>query len=107
MAADLQIDSSRGEQWCDAVEAINQKVDQILQEVASILESLGQSDKGGTIGEKLMQAAAGYLEKFAQMIDKFAETVKMVADFIGKAVEFATKVIGTISTIAKIVAVFV
>ena len=54
MAADMQVDSSRGEQWCRDVEEINNKVDQIMKEVAQIINDLGQSDEGGTIGQKLV-----------------------------------------------------
>ena len=55
----VNIDSQRGGQWCDAVEQINNKVQQVMSEVAQIIEDLGNSDKGGSIGEKLVKAAAG------------------------------------------------
>ena len=96
----VNIDSQRGGQWCDAVEQIN-------NEVAQIIEDLGNSDKGGSIGEKLVKAAAGYVQKFTEMVKQFVAVVKTIAEQIGKVVQFAEKVIGVISTVAKIVAVFV
>lgn len=103
----MNIDSQRGGQWCDAVEQINNKVQQIMSEVAQIIEDLGNSDKGGSIGEKLVKAAAGYVQKFTEMVKQFVAVVKTIAEQIGKVVQFAEKVIGVISTVAKIVAVFV
>ncbi|HAQ97235.1 MAG TPA: hypothetical protein DCR92_08355 [Faecalibacterium sp.] len=103
----MNIDSQRGGQWCDAVEQINNKVQQIMSEVAQIVEDLGNSDEGGSIGEKLVKAAAGYVQKFGQMVEQFVNVVTTIAEQIGKAVQFAQKVIGVISTVAKIVAVFV
>ena len=98
----VNIDSQRGGQWCDAVEQINNKVQQVMSEVAQIIEDLGNSDKGGSIGEKLVKAAAGY-----EMVKQFVAVVKTIAEQIGKVVQFAEKVIGVISNVAKIVAVFV
>lgn len=103
----MNIDSQRGGQWCDAVEQINNKVQQIMSEVAQIVEDLGNSDEGGSIGEKLVKAAAGYVQKFGQMVEQFVNVIITIAEQIGKAVQFAQKVIGVISTVAKIVAVFV
>lgn len=106
-AADMRIESDRGNQWVEAVNEINDKVDAIMREVAQIIEDLGQSDEGGTIGQKLVQAAAGYVEKFAQMVKSFINVVKQIATYIGKAVEFASQVVETITSVAKIVAVFI
>lgn len=78
-----------------------------MSEVAQIVEDLGNSDEGGSIGEKLVKAAAGYVQKFGQMVEQFVNVVTTIAEQIGKAVQFAQKVIGVISTVAKIVAVFV
>ena len=89
----VNIDSQRGGQWCDAVEQINNKVQQIMSEVAQIIEDLGNSDKGGSIGEKLVKAAAGYVQKFTEMVKQFVAVVKTIAEQIGKVVQFAEKVI--------------
>lgn len=106
-AADMQVDSGRGEQWCQAVEEINNKVKQIMNEVAQIINDLGESDEGGTIGQKLVQAAAGYVEKFAEMVKSFVNVVELIATYLGKAVEFASEVVQAVTTVAKIVAVFI
>ena len=106
-ASDMRIESDRGNQWVDAVKEINDKVDAIMREVAQIIEDLGQSDEGGTIGQKLVQAAAGYVEKFAQMVQSFINVVEQIATYIGKAVEFPSQVVETITSVAKIVAVFI
>ena len=47
------------------------------------------------------------MQKFGQMVEQFVNVVTTIAEQIGKAVQFAQKVIGVISTVAKIVAVFV
>lgn len=106
-AADMRIDSDSGNGWIDKVNEINDKVDAIMREVAQIIEDLGHSDEGGTIGQKLVQAAAGYVEKFAQMVKSFINVVEQIATYIGKAVEFASQVVETITSVAKIVAVFI
>ena len=79
----MNIDSQRGGQWCDAVEQINNKVQQIMSEVAQIVEDLGNSDEGGSIGEKLVKAAAGYVQKFGQMVEQFVNVVTTIAEQIG------------------------
>ena len=38
----VNIDSQRGGQWCDAVEQINNKVQQVMSEVAQIIEDMRQ-----------------------------------------------------------------
>ena len=47
------------------------------------------------------------MQKFTEMVKQFVAVVKTIAEQIGKVVQFAEKVIGVISTVAKIVAVFV
>ena len=106
-SAAMNIDSARGSQWCDAVEAINNKVQQIMSEVAQIIQDLGSSDDGGTIGQKLVKAASGYVQKFGQMVEQFVNVVQTIAKQIGKAVQFVEKVMGVVTKVASIVAVFV
>lgn len=103
----MNIDSQRGGQWCDAVEAINNKVQKTMSEVAQIIEDLGNSDKGGKIGNKLVKAAAGYMQKFTEMVKQFIKVVTVVAEQLGKVVTFVEKVVGVVTTVSKIVAVFV
>ena len=106
-SAAMNIDSQRGGQWCDAVEKINEKVNQIMSQVSQIIQDLGSSDEGGNIGEKLVKAAAGYVTKFSTMVKQFAEVVQTIAEQLNKVIEFTTKVVSTVTTVAKIVAVFI
>lgn len=107
MAADMSIDTNRGEQWCDAVNEINDRVQKIMSEVAQIIQDVGNSDDGGTIGLKLVKAAAGYVTKFAQMVKTFTNVVEQIMTYLGKAAQFVQKTLGVVSTVAKIVAVFI
>lgn len=107
MASEMRIDSARGKQWCDAVEKINNEVQKIMNDVAQIINDLGSSDEGGSIGQKLVKAAAGYVQKFGQMVEQFVNVVQTISAQIGRVVDFVGNVMSTIATVAKIVAVFV
>ena len=78
-----------------------------MSEVAQIIQDLGSSDDGGTIGQKLVKAASGYVQKLGQMVEQFVNVVQTIATQIGKAVQFVEKVMGVVTKVASIVAVFV
>lgn len=100
-SVEMTMDSDRGKQWCEAVEKINEVVNKVMQEAAKIIEEVGNSDQGGSLKEKISNAAKGFMKKFAEMVTNFATAVQTVAEYVGKVVQFATKLITTVETITK------
>ena len=98
----MSVDSARGEQWCRAVDEITERVNQIMQNVVHALQELGQSDEGGTIGQKLMNAAEAYLNKFKELVKSFLDAVSTVAEFLGQLAEFVYGLMEKFSRIGKL-----
>ena len=98
----MSVDSARGEQWCRAVDEITERVNQIMQNVVDALKELGDSDEGGTIGQKLLNAAESYLNKFKELVQSFLDAVSKVAEFLGQLAEFVTGLMDKFSSIGKL-----
>lgn len=96
---DMSVDSARGQQWCDAVDQITNRVENIMKGVTGVLEELGSSDEGGNIGQLLVKAAGAYLTKFTDMVKAFAEAVVKIAEFLGKVADFVDDLMSTFKSI--------
>ena len=98
----MSVDSARGEQWCRAVDEITERVNGIMENVVKVLQELGQSDEGGTIGQKLLNAAEAYLNKFKELVQSFLDAVSKVAEFLVQLAEFVTGLMDKFSSIGKL-----
>lgn len=98
----MSVDSARGEQWCRAVDEITERVNGIMENVVKVLQELGQSDEGGTIGQKLLNAAEAYLNKFKELVQSFLDAVSKVAEFLVQLADFVTGLMDKFSSIGKL-----
>ena len=107
MASVLTVDSAAQQNWLNAVEEINTKVEQIYQELSQIIEDLASSDQGGTIGETLTKMASEYLSAFKDLVSTVVEFIETVSTFVKNVVTFVEEHKTLLTNIAKVVAIFI
>lgn len=100
---DMYVDSGRGEKWCNAVDEITKRVEDIMKGVTATLEELGSSDQGGNIGQLLVKAAGEYLNKFTDMVKAFTDAVRSIADFLGSVADFVDELLNSFKNIGRMV----
>ncbi len=100
---DMYVDSGRGEKWCNAVDQITKRVEDIMKGVTATLEELGSSDQGGNIGQLLVKAAGEYLNKFTDMVKAFTDAVRSIADFLGSVADFVDELLNSFKNIGRMV----
>lgn len=100
---DMYVDSGRGQEWCDAVDEITKRVENIMKGVTGVLEELGGSDEGGNIGQLLLKAAGEYLNKFTDMVKAFTDAVRSIADFLGSVADFVDELLNSFKNIGRMV----
>lgn len=98
----LQIDSNAANKWVSDVQEVNKKVQAIMDKIAAIMKTLGESDSKGTLGQQIVTTAGNYLSKFGNIITAFGNVISSISDQLGQFVDFALSLAKTIATVASL-----
>lgn len=102
--AEISIKSSdTAEKWCEAVRALNEKANAILNEVQNILNTLAGSDEG-TIANQVYTTTSTFKTAFAEMGAAFGGFVDTVLSWFKENKDTVKTVVETVATATKIIA---
>lgn len=96
----MSLNQGMADQWTKDVQALNEKVNEIMDKVAEILQVLSDSDEGGSFGQALVGAIGDYVTKFGKIIEAFGMVIKAVAKGLGEIIDFASNLMGKVKSIA-------